>query len=43
MLRTMDVEFGQGFLLHRPEPLGALLARQRQSVSAWPQRMAMSG
>ncbi|WP_245454995.1 hypothetical protein [Mesorhizobium sp. M9A.F.Ca.ET.002.03.1.2] len=27
VLRDMGVAFGQGFLLHRPEPLDAIVAR----------------
>ncbi len=29
MLRDMGVQYGQGFLLHRPEPLEALIARSQ--------------
>jgi diguanylate cyclase (GGDEF)-like protein/PAS domain S-box-containing protein len=43
ILRTMEVEFGQGFLFHRPEPLGALLARHRPAASVLPLRRALAG
>ncbi|MBN9216617.1 MAG: EAL domain-containing protein [Mesorhizobium sp.] len=38
MLGDMGVEFGQGFLLHRPEPLERIVARATSAADAEPAR-----
>ncbi|AID31226.2 diguanylate cyclase (GGDEF)-like protein/PAS domain S-box-containing protein [Mesorhizobium sp. USDA 4775] len=40
ILQAMGVDFGQGFLLHRPEPLEQIVARATGPASAAPARKA---